>query len=232
MDQFIDAYDDKFIVFRDKSEANIAQFSDRLSNVNWHDLNGFNDPKNAYACFLDKYRDIYNTCFPLKRAKAKKNTIKKPWLSKGLLKSIRRKNKLYKQYLNTPSYVNEVSYKNYKNKLNHSLRNAKRIYYEKQIEYAKSNAKNTWKILNEVINRKKRTTKLPSTIFTDNHEISNPVEIANRFCDYFTNIGPNLAKKIPASTLSFRSFLSRNFPNSIFLEPVTQQEILDIVNSL
>ena len=98
--------------------------------------------------------------------------------------------------------------KNYKNKLNHSLRNAKRIYYEKRIEYAKSNSKNTWKISNEVINRKKRATKLPSTFITDyDHEISNPVELANRFCDYFTKyVGPNLVKKIPASTLYFSIF--------------------------
>ena len=125
---------------------------------------------------MDKYCDIYNTCFPLKRVKAKKSTLIKPWLLKGILKSIRRKNGLYKQFPNTPSYVNEVPYKNSKNKLNHSLTNAKCIYYEKRIEYAKSNSKNTWKISYEVINRKKRATKLPSTFITDNH-ITWPISV-------------------------------------------------------
>ena len=119
--------------------------------------------------------------------------------------SIKQKSKLYRRYLNIPSYANEISYKNYKNKLNHSLRIAKRLYYEKQLESAISNIENTWMILNEIINRKKRSTKLPSTFIFNNEDIFSPVEISNRFCDYFTNIAPNLAKKIPASTVSHRS---------------------------
>ena len=41
------------------------------------------------------------------------------------------------------------------NKLNHTLRLAKRLYYEKKLQDVKSNTHATWKILNEVLNRKK-----------------------------------------------------------------------------
>jgi phosphotransacetylase len=75
------------------------------------------------------------------------------------------------------------------------LRIAKWNYYDKQLDYFKTNTKNTWKILNEVINKKKRVSKLSSTFIFDNQEISCPFTIANHFCDYSTNIGPNLAKK-------------------------------------
>ena len=57
------------------------------------------------------------------------------------------------------------------------------------------------------------------------------MEIANHFCEFFTNIGPNLAKMIPPSTSSFRSFLSGSFINSIFLEPTTEHEIFEICAS-
>ena len=67
--------------------------------------------------------------------------------------------------------------------------------------------------------------------FIDNKEITDPMEIANHFCDFFTNIGPNLAKMIPSSTSSFRSFLSGSFINSIFLEPTTELEISEICAS-
>ena len=53
--------------------------------------------------------------------------------------------------------------------------------------------KSTWRVLNEIMNRKTQKNRLPSTFKIDNREISNPKEIANRFCEYFTNIGPNLA---------------------------------------
>ena len=49
--------------------------------------------------------------------------------------------------------------------------------------------------------------------------------------EFFTNIGPDLAKMIPSSTSSFRSFLSGSFINSFFLEPTTELEISEICAS-
>jgi hypothetical protein len=170
--------------------------------------------------------------FSSKKLKASKYTFKKPWMTRALLKSIRRKNKLYQKFLRNSSSVNENLYKIYKNKLNHSLHIAKRLYYERKLEYVKSNTKNTWKILNEVINKNKTTRKLPHEFKMNNHIISNPKPIADRFCDYFTNVGPNLAKTIPKASITFQSYLDGNFINSLFLEPTTMQEIGDIINLL
>lgn len=220
------------IIYRDKSESNVLKFQNELRNFSWSNLRGYNDPSQAYDSFLKEYTAIYNLCFPLKKQKARKCTVNKPWLSKGLLKSIGKKNKLYRRYLRNPSPQNEQKYKKYKNKLTHSLRIAKRLWYEKKLENAKSNMKSTWRILNEIINRKTQKNRLPSTFKIDNCEVSNPEEIANRFCEYFTNIGPNLAKTIPASTNSHRFYLKGKFIDSVFLETVTQQEIVDLINDL
>ena len=61
-----------------------------------------------------------------KEIKVRNYHLSKPWLSKGLLRSIRTKNKLYKQHLTNQSPHYETRYKNYKNKLNHSLHTTKR----------------------------------------------------------------------------------------------------------
>ena len=86
--------------------------------------------------------------------------------------------------------------------------------------------------MNEVINKKKRVSKLSSTFIFDNQEISCPFTIANHFCDYFTNKGPNLAKKIPESAVSHCSYLSHNYANSTYFNAATTQEVSEIVNSL
>ena len=52
------------------------------------------------------------------------------------------------------------------------------------------------------------------------------------FCEYFTNIGVNLAKDIPNSTVSHRSYLSGNYVNSMSLELTTEEEIVEIINLL
>ena len=61
---------------------------------------------------------------------------------------------------------------------------------------------------NEIIKTKRKASNLINSIFkVDNQEITDPVDIANRFCSYFSSIGPNLAKEIHSS-VSHRSFLS------------------------
>jgi hypothetical protein len=100
------------------------------------------------------------------------------------------------------------------------------------LENVKSNTKATWQVLNEVINKKISKHKLPSSFKLDEiTEISDPVEIANRFCNYFSNIGPNLAKNIQSSPNSHRNFLSGHFPNSIFLKLETKSEIIEIASN-
>ena len=72
---------------------------------------------------------------------------------------------------------------------------------------------------------------MPFIFRADSREISNPKEIANFFCKYFTNIGPNLASKIPVSGKSHNSFLLPKLVNSIFLDAVNEQEIIEICST-
>ena len=73
---------------------------------------------------------------------------------------------------------------------------------------------------------------MPSTFRVTDREISDPVEIANGFCDYFTNLGPSLAEKIPTSNKPFSSFLKSDVVNSVFFPSTYQQEIVEICASL
>ena len=61
----------------------------------------------------------------------------------------------------------------------------------------RSNLKRTWKILKELNNRRVAKSPYPASFTKNGMEISNFTDIANNFCDYFTNKGPNLVSKIP-----------------------------------
>ena len=126
----------------------------------------------------------------------------------------------------------EFLYKYYKNKLNHSLRVAKRLYYGNKIEEAKSNVKMTWRLLNEILNKKSSKQNLPVVSKSGNQELSDPAQIVDQFCGYFTNIGPSLANNLPVSQKSYPSFLSGNFVNSGFFEEIYQQEVINLCRSL
>ena len=55
--------------------------------------------------------------------------------------------------------------------------------------------------------------------------------IANGFNDYFVNVGPSLADNVPATDTQFSQYLSAstNVKNSLFLNPITEMEILQLV---
>ena len=155
----------------------------------------------------------------------------KPWLTKGLLRSIKNKNILYKRFIRSATVQNNTLYKNYKNKLNHLIRIAKRMYYEQQLSNSKSNIKLTWKILNRIINENNSKSKISDIFTCDDVKITDPLQIANKFCHYFTNIGLNLANKIPDTSKSPLKYMNDNFPNSMVLNLVSDNEVTNIVNS-
>ena len=111
------------------------------------------------------------------------------------------------------------------------IRNAKRLYYENIFERAKTDLKETWNLISEIINKRKAKPSLPSSFNVDGKTVTDPLDIANGFCKYFTNIGPSLAGKIPASNRSFWSFLPSTVNESIILKPTSTQEVRDICNS-
>ena len=84
------------------------------------------------------------------------NSFRKPWLTKSLLRSLNKKNKLYKQYLRHRSNEKLLKYKTYKNKLTNLLRVAKRPYFQNQIEINKTDIKQTWRIFNNAIGPNKK----------------------------------------------------------------------------
>ena len=53
--------------------------------------------------------------------------------------------------------------------------------------------------------------------------------IAENFNDYFVKIGPNLTKVIPTHHNSLRTFLKQRCSASVFLDPVTDDEVLNEV---
>ena len=93
--------------------------------------------------------------------------------------------------------------------------------------------KETWKIINDLLNKKSSTrSSYPTEFMKNGGIISGNMNIAEHFNSFFTNIGPTLAEGIPKSDRHVESFLGDRVTDSIFLNPVTDEELLNIVHSL
>ena len=56
--------------------------------------------------------------------------------------------------------------------------------------------------------------------------------IANKFNEYFAQIGPNLAKNIPLNGPSFRQYLKQSYSETFYAFPIQSDEIKKIITSL
>ena len=108
---------------------------------------------------------------------------------------------------------------------------AKRAYYDDKFEQSKNDLKATWKLINEVIKKKGIKRTLPTTFNMNGRIISDPAEIANGFCNYFTNVGSTLASTIQTTTSAFQSFLGPTNNQTIFLRPTSIAELQEICRS-
>ncbi|XP_065654889.1 uncharacterized protein LOC136081496 [Hydra vulgaris] len=80
-------------------------------------------------------------------------------------------------------------------------------------EKYKDNSKQTWQVLREITGSKKASS-LPKAIKIDNKIFDDPGVVANKMNEFFTSVGPNLAKKISNhSSLTERSFFDTQILN-------------------
>ena len=89
-------------------------FKNILSLTDWNDVSGKTITNESYDQYIKKFSLIYDDCFPIKVIEIKTKNLLSPWITKGIKKSSKRKQKLYEKFLKKKSPNNEKEYKDYK----------------------------------------------------------------------------------------------------------------------
>ena len=186
------------------------KFKNALEEMTWDDVISSKQTDSVYEAFLDKITSLYDKIFEKFPVTVKSKTLKNPWVTKGILKSSKTKQRLYDKYLKSKIYEHEISYKNYR-KLSESIKQrAKSLYYSKMTLHYKDNIKKTWQIMKKVIGKGKLVNNsLPKHLILNNRNIFDQKTIAKSFNEYFVNVGPKLACEIPQSQRSFKMYLMK-----------------------
>ena len=174
----------------------LADFSTKMPEIklNYSATNVNTDVSNITLTFksvLDKHAPLR----PQTRIEKKLN--KKPWITSGLLKSIKTKNKLFKKLFKSNNPKEKAFYPKYLNKLTHVKYAAKRNYYENLIKTNSRNSSQTWSAIREIIDCKHSSHKIkfPSTISIENHFYKTDSKpFLDKLCDYFATIGASLSE--------------------------------------
>lgn len=79
--------------------------------------------------------------FPKSEFIIKEKNLQSPWMSNGLIKSSKRKQKLYEKCIKKRTYENEMRYKNHKNLFEEIKHQSKKLFYTNSIAKASGNTK-------------------------------------------------------------------------------------------
>ena len=214
------------------SDEAVSRLASNLGAVTW-DIDD-EDVNVSYDKFLASLTREYNACLPLitKRIKIIQN-CSKPWITVAIRKSIKKKNDLYKNWIKTRSDSRLATYKKYKNKLTSTIRAAERLYYNNRFAEVQGDLKRTWRLIKLIIHKEPAKQGIHEIKHNNKCETDQTV-IANIFNEYFTNIGEKLASKIPQESGSPCEFIKNDQTksNSIFMQPTTASEIINIVQNL
>ena len=225
----------KYAYRRCYSPDAIKKFKDMLSDIHWNDIIEFDsikDVNNAYAMFYNKYREIYDICFPVeKKILCGKKCPKQPWITPALIKSCDRKSKLYKRYQMNPSAINKTKFCTYRNKLKSLLKIAEKSYYSDLFMKCRGDLNETWKNIKMLIHGS-TVSKLPTEFTHNNNSVMGTKNITETFNQYFLNVGAKLAKKIKPSNVNYNTFLPGQFKNSLYFYPTDASEVISVCNTL
>ena len=112
-----------------------------MRDVIWDDIKITDSANHSCNRFLQFFFSLYNECFPKTKIKLKPQKHFCNWITLGIRKSSKRKQRLYEKFLKTTNAKSEVEYNAYKNMFEIIKHKSKRKYYSQKILEYKNNAK-------------------------------------------------------------------------------------------
>ena len=193
-----------------------------LSNV--YVLVNTEDMNLAYKKYHEQIFQIYDIAFPvvLRPIKLKQSA---PWMSPRLKQCIRKKSKLYKQYLR--GNISKADYTGFKNRVTNVIRRSKALYYAKKFLENAKDPKMMWSTINGILNRSGNPVLKE---VTNNGLVLRGVALVNYANDYFVNIAATISADLPGSVVF--TCLSPPVLASCFFHPTDTNEVITVIKNL
>ena len=223
--------------YRDKSKSDSEAFNYDLFNaLNSYFMNLRNTTNNNFDVICNEFTrivlHIIDRHAPIKKfTRRQKKLLKKPWITKAILASIKKIRVLFKTRYVNGNNSQKSFYKQYLDKLTKIKTISKKLYFEKELHLNRDNPKKTWDIIKTLLPSKSKSCNNTQNL----HDIAfdNLAKQAEQFNEFFRTIGEKLPNKIPTYQENhFQTYLTKRVSESMFLEPANITEIVNIILSL
>ena len=203
-----------------------------LSKINF-DSQNFNI-NNDVCNLITTFKTVLNKHVSLRTMTRKEKRLsEKPRTTKGILVSIKMKNKLFRSCFKNNNTDKKAVYKKYLNKRAHIKYHAKRNYYENLIKSNIRNPSQIWSVIKKIIDGKKssKKSKLPSVSLIENQVIDTDSDMfLDKLCEYFANIGINLANNVPQTNNNSFKIFTRSCVHSFALQKICEEDVISCID--
>ena len=226
--------------YKEEAFTNLA--SELKNTHTWSNLNEnpTADPNLSYNVFIEILQSAKEKHLPSKLIRFKKYKHKKcTWITMGILKSIKFRDKLYMTLKMSEPDTQEYAHvltnlRTYNRILKCCIRTAKKLHYEQLFHKYKKDIKQTWCTINSILNKSRKTQDIPDSFHGNNDtNITEKCEIANSFNTFFTQVGPKLANNIDIPQGKSYSDYPTEPSKSIFnFHNIEETDIMQIIDNL
>ena len=231
----------KNTLIRNYKNFDTNNFQQEVNRIKW----SFVSPENESEIndntieLLSKIETVLNKYAPLRKLTNREHKQRnKPWITRGLIKSIKLKDKIYSKFFKEKDKNRKemlhADLKIRKNLITGLIRKSKKDFYNKFFLENSNNTRKLWLGINELINCKQTSHFVPNCIEEKTHKdittLTDPKTIANSFNNYFTSIANELLKdrKYPGNK-HFSSYLSNPNNASFMIKPTDIIEIESLI---
>ena len=129
------------------NDKKIEAFLQNLYQYDWDTIKTHQDANEAYNNFISTFCTIYDIFFPMNKIKIKTKDLESPWITKGIKKSSKKKQRLYSKFLKKRNEKTKKEYQDYKKLFESIKKRSKKLYFSKLILKYKNNIKKLSKSL-------------------------------------------------------------------------------------
>ena len=158
-----------------------------------------------------------------------------PWINAGLLNSINRSKKLYKNTLKrTCTEKDRSKYVTYNVMLRKIKRQDMNMYYHSKFSEYRNNTSKLWQTISEIVGKTIDTSGIVNHITVNGVTDNTANGIGNAFGKFFSGVGKCYAEKISKSKRHIDNYLAaiRRNKSSLFLTPRSASEIVKLLEGL
>ena len=153
-----------------------------------------------------------------------------PWITNELLREIYKRDFLKKKATSTNDPLIWKEFKGARNKVNNSIKKAKRKYFSKKLDASKCNPRKTRRLINELQSRQCKSTKV-SQIKLGQQVFTSSEDISEAFNNHFTSIGQTVAREIPTVDIDPLYYVKPS--DRVFsFERINVQEVVTLVKGI